>query len=275
MTADMSVESYDRSGADMAEENLALTESADVEEEEVENKSAVRESEGNNRKVIYTADLQVEVESYQEITEHIQKETERLGGYIVESNLYNDSDGRSGQITVRIPQEDFRTFIEIVEKGSTRVVEQTVSGQDVTEEFVDLESRLKSKRQVEERLLEFLTNAEKTEDLLKISNDLADIQEEIETLIGRMNYLQDKTDFSTVTIRIYENNVTLSSIDDDDLNTWEETKKQFMRSVNFVISVFSGIIVFFIGNLPVFLLVGVLLLIGFLTWRRKRKSEKS
>ncbi len=87
-----------------------------------------------------------------------------------------------------------------------------------------------------------------------------------------MNYLQDKTDFSTVTIRIYENNVTLSSIDDDDLNTWEETKKQFMRSVNFVISVFSGIIVFFIGNLPVFLLVGVLLLIGFLTWRRKRKS---
>lgn len=275
MTADMSVESYDRSGADMAEENLAFTESADVEVEEVENKSAVRESEGNNRKVIYTADLQVEVESYQEITEHIQKETERLGGYIVESNLYNDSDGRSGQITVRIPQEDFRTFIEIVEKGSTRVVEQTVSGQDVTEEFVDLESRLKSKRQVEERLLEFLTNAEKTEDLLKISNDLADIQEEIETLIGRMNYLQDKTDFSTVTIRIYENNVTLSSIDDDDLNTWEETKKQFMRSVNFVISVFSGIIVFFIGNLPVFLLVGVLLLIGFLTWRRKRKSEKS
>lgn len=275
MTADMSVESYDRSGADMAEENLALTESADVEEEEVENKSAVRESEGNNRKVIYTADLQVEVESYQEITEHIQKETERLGGYIVESNLYNDSDGRSGQITVRIPQEDFRTFIEIVEKGSTKVVEQTVSGQDVTEEFVDLESRMKSKRQVEERLLEFLTNAEKTEDLLKISNDLADIQEEIETLIGRMNYLQDKTDFSTVTIRIYENNVTLSSIDDDDLNTWEETKKQFMRSVNFVISVFSGIIVFFIGNLPVFLLVGVLLLIGFLTWRRKRKSEKS
>lgn len=275
MTADMSVESYDRSGADMAEENLAFTESADVEVEEVENKSAVRESEGNNRKVIYTADLQVEVESYQEITEHIQKETERLGGYIVESNLYNDSDGRSGQITVRIPQEDFRTFIEIVEKGSTRVVEQTVSGQDVTEEFVDLESRMKSKRQVEERLLEFLTNAEKTEDLLKISNDLADIQEEIETLIGRMNYLQDKTDFSTVTIRIYENNVTLSSIDDDDLNTWEETKKQFMRSVNFVISVFSGIIVFFIGNLPVFLLVGVLLLIGFLTWRRKRKSEKS
>lgn len=275
MTADMSVESYDRSGADMAEENLAFTESADVEVEEVENKSAVRESEGNNRKVIYTADLQVEVESYQEITEHIQKETERLGGYIVESNLYNDSDGRSGQITVRIPQEDFRTFIEIVEKGSTKVVEQTVSGQDVTEEFVDLESRMKSKRQVEERLLEFLTNAEKTEDLLKISNDLADIQEEIETLIGRMNYLQDKTDFSTVTIRIYENNVTLSSIDDDDLNTWEETKKQFMRSVNFVISVFSGIIVFFIGNLPVFLLVGVLLLIGFLTWRRKRKSEKS
>ena len=98
MTADMSVESYDRSGADMAEENLAFTESADVEVEEVENKSAVRESEGNNRKVIYTADLQVEVESYQEITEHIQKETERLGGYIVESNLYNDSDGRSGQI---------------------------------------------------------------------------------------------------------------------------------------------------------------------------------
>src|SRR5690606_12068557 len=125
-------------------------------------------------------------------------------------------------ITVRIPQDQFREFIQLVEDGSSKVLESSISGQDVTEEYVDLESRLKSKRVVEERLLAFMEKAEKTEDLLTISNDLAIVQEDIEEVLGRMKYLENRTNLATVTIHIQENNVTLSTINNEELNTWEQ-----------------------------------------------------
>lgn len=150
-----------------------------------------------NRKVIYTADIGVETDDFEAFSNEIQKEITRIGGYVLESTLYNEQaeDLKSGHMTVRIPHEDFDSFIDLIEEGSTKVIDHYVSGEDVTEEFVDLESRLKSKEQVEERLLEFLAGAEETEDLLKISNDLAQVQEDMERIVGRMNYLQDKTDF--------------------------------------------------------------------------------
>src|SRR5690625_5914174 len=165
--------------------------------------------------------------------------------------MYEDQENESkhGQITVRIPQEKFQEFIKLVEEGSYKVLESSTSGQDVTEEYVDLESRLKSKRVVEERLISFMEQAEKTEDLLKISNDLAEVQEQIEELTGRMKYLQNKSDLATVTIYIQESNVELSGTGKDKLNTWEETEQQFMKSINFLIITFSSLFIFFVEGL--------------------------
>lgn len=249
-----------------------------------ESQDTVRENTGEdnnldttetNRKVIYTADISVETDNYGAFTNEIQKEAASLGGYVLESSLYNEQaeDLKNGQMTVRIPQEDFHSFLNFVEGGSTKVLDHYVSGEDITEEFVDLESRLKSKEQVEERLLGFLAGAKDTEDLLKISSDLVQVQEEIEMIVGRMNYLQDKSDFSTVTIAIYERNVTLSSVNDDNLNTWEETKQQFMKSINFIITIFSTLTILTIGNLPVLAIIGVLALIGYIFWRKQKRNR--
>ncbi len=92
------------------------------------------------------------------------------------------------------------------------MLQRNISGDDVTEEYVDLESRLKSKRVVEERLISFMNNAEKTEDLLKISEDLAEVQEEIETIEGRKKFLENQTSLSTIIITLYENKVTVPSL---------------------------------------------------------------
>nr|WP_255770976.1 DUF4349 domain-containing protein [Oceanobacillus alkalisoli] len=251
-------------------------EAQDVETESAGNDDGLATVEAN-RKVIYTADISVETDDFEVFSNVIQKEAKKIGGYVLESTLYNEQveDLKGGQMTVRIPQEDFHTFLDVIEEGSTKVLDHYVSGEDVTEEFVDLESRLKSKEQVEERLLEFLDGAEKTEDLLKISNDLAIVQEEVEMIVGRMNYLQDKTDFSTVTISIQERHVTLSSVNDGDLNTWGETKQQFMKSINFLISAFSALTIFLIGNLPILITVGALMLISFFIWRKQKKNKSS
>src|SRR5690625_1979958 len=173
------------------------------------------------RKVIYNAELHIEVKSYQQTLNDIQKQVTNFHGYIVESSMYEEQENgaKIGQITARVPQEKFQDFIKLVEDGSSKVVESSTSGQDVTEEYVDLESRLKSKRIVEDRLLSFMEQAKKTEDLLKISSDLAEVQEEIEAISGRMKYLQNKSDLATITIYIDEKNVKISGTGKDNLNT--------------------------------------------------------
>ncbi|WP_404451567.1 DUF4349 domain-containing protein [Virgibacillus necropolis] len=235
--------------------------------------------EGNshvNRKIIYTANLRIQVKNFQEVLNDIQTQVTNRGGYIVESNMYGDNEegSTSGQITARIPQDQFREFITFVEKGSSKVLESSITGQDVTEEYIDLESRLKSKHVVEKRLLSFMKQAEKTEDLLTISEDLAKVQGEIEEITGQMKYLQNKADLATVTIQIEENNVKLSGISKDELNTWEKTKQQFLKSINFLISAFSGLFVFLIGNLPLFILLGCIGLITFLIVKKSRKDNQ-
>ncbi|WP_339228505.1 DUF4349 domain-containing protein [Oceanobacillus sp. FSL K6-2867] len=230
-----------------------------------------------DRKIIYTANLQIEVKNYQQSFNAIESQVIDRGGYIVDSNMqgYAENDSATGHVTVRIPQAQFREFIQIVEDGSSKVLESSISGQDVTEEFIDLESRLKSKGVVEERLLSFMEQAEKTGDLLTISGDLAKVQGEIEEIKGRMNYLENRTDLATVTIYMEENNVTISGMSEGELDTWEKAKQQFLNSINFLLAVFSGIFVFFIGNMPVFILLGIIAIISFFIYKRIRKNSRN
>lgn len=258
--------------------SMTITDEADhVQQEggESQEENSLQAEDGSqiDRKVIYTADLRIEVKEYQQAVNDIQTEVADRGGYVVDTSMQEgtEDDSTNGQITARIPQDQFQAFIQVVEDGSSKVVESSVSGQDVTEEYIDLESRLESKQVVEERLLSFMEGAEATEDLLAISDDLANVQGEIEEITGRMNYLENKTDLATVTIHMEENNVTISG---DDLNTWEQMKDQFMKSINVVISVFSRIFVFFIGSLPILLIVGIVGMGGFLIYRKITKDRQ-
>src|SRR5699024_5368067 len=118
-----------------------------------------------------------------------------------------------------------------------------------------------SKRAVEERLLEFMKDANKTEDLLKISDDLATVQEEIEVIVGQMNYLENQTSFSTIEISMYENRVKIPELENKDLDTWERAQKQLAISINLILATGSGIIVFLVGNLPIILILSVVVLV--------------
>lgn len=255
--------------------NTGISESAGDQQEKSQKENAESEKDkidAVDRKVIYTANLVIEVKDFQGSLDDIQDQVSARGGYIVESTMYGDEEegSKGGQITARIPQDKFREFIQLVEEGSSDVRESSISGQDVTEEYIDLESRLKSKHVVEKRLLSFMEQAEKTEDLLTISEDLAKVQGEIEEITGRMKYLQNKADLATVTIQMQENNVTIS----DELNTWEKTKQQFLRSINFLINTFSGLIVFVIGNLPILIVLGLVGLVVFLIVKKSRKNDQ-
>ncbi|QOR68391.1 DUF4349 domain-containing protein [Cytobacillus suaedae] len=241
-----------------------------------ENKEVNDSNKGSqqSRMVIYHADLHLEVKDYKSVHSKIEMLVNEMKGYIVESNVYNHGENQmEGRLTVRVPQSYFNSFISQVGDMSEKVNHQNITGQDVTEEYVDLESRLKSKEVVEERLLQFMKDAKETKDLLQISSDLAVVQEEIEQIKGRMNYLENQANLSTVSMTLYENKVIVPEIDGSGLNTWDKTKKQFMDSINFILGAVSGFFVFLIGNSPILLLLGLLGFVVYLFMRRIARQK--
>lgn len=275
--------------SNQSEESKSTNEMAQMDSSAGSNEMAVRDQESestvedtkdeqveqSDRMIIHRANLEIRVKSLEKTQENIDKKVKEFGGYIVESNVYRDENElMSGYVIVRIPEKHFQAFLKSAEEASAEVLGRNVSGQDVTEEYVDLESRLKSKRAVEERLLDFMKEAQKTEDLLKISSDLAKVQEEIEVLVGKMKYLENQTSYSSVEIYMHESKVVVPGVGEDDLDTWEKTKKQMAVSLNFLLAAASGLVVLFVGNLPVILLLGLIGAGIFYLVKRKRKKPK-
>lgn len=272
--------SSDEELAKMSTEDRA-SDSAEFETKEEQSVDAEREQESvaeetaapSTRMIIHQARISTNVKDLKKAQHNMEQRVKDYGGYIVESNVYLESDETSsGKMLVRIPEKHFETFLSEAEVEASKVLEKNVTGQDVTEQYVDLSSRVKSKRAVEERLLAFMKDAEKTEDLLKISSDLAKVQEEIEVLVGKIKYLENQTSFSTIELTMFENRVIIPEIENKDLNTWEKTKKQFITSTNALLSIGSGIIVFIVGNLPVLILVTIIAVAVF--WIIKKRKIK-
>ncbi|MCZ8533880.1 DUF4349 domain-containing protein [Psychrobacillus psychrodurans] len=265
-------ESAKMSSEDRASDSAEFKSEEESVEAEVQQESATEDIEApNSRMIIHQARISTNVKDLEKAQHNMEQKVKKYDGYIVESNVYLESDETSsGKMVVRIPEKHFETFLSEAEEEASKVLEKNVTGQDVTEQYVDLSSRVKSKRAVEERLLAFMKDAQKTEDLLKISTDLAKIQEEIEVLVGKINYLENQTSFSTIELTMHEKRVIIPEIENKDLNTWEKTKKQFITSTNSLLSVGSGIIVFVIGNLPVLVLLGVIIVVVVCIIKRRK-----
>lgn len=231
--------------------------------------------DSQERMIVYHANLRIVVEDFQNMQQKLQQLVSETGGYIVRENVHRGEENRvSGEMVARVPQDRFHAFLDQVEAWSVKVRQRAVSGQDVTEQYVDLESRLRSKEAVEQRLFEFMERAEKTEDLLKISENLSSVQEEIERIKGKMKYLENQSALSTVEIHYEESKVFVPEVGEKlELQTWQKTKKGFSDSINMIISFFAHVFIFIVGYSPLLLL---LLIVIFLIWRlvRKRKNDR-
>lgn len=233
-------------------------------------KTSTVEESPSSRMIIHQAYLQLHVENFENARVNIEKKVDKYNGYVVSSDVYyDDNETISGNMIIRIPEKHFQSFLSDAENVAAHTISRNVTGEDVTEQYVDLSSRLKSKRAVEERLLDFMKQAEKTEDLLNISSDLAVVQEEIEVIVGKMNYLENQTAYSTIEMNMTENRIVIPGIDGKGLNTWEKTKKQFTTSLNLVLAFGSNLVIFFVGNIPAILIILLIAGGAYLLMRKK------
>ncbi len=155
------------------------------------------------RLIIRTADLQIIVTDTEESLRLIAKMANDNGGWVVSSNAFQyDENAMTGNITVRIPSEGFDSALEALQAMAVEVQSVNTSGEDVTEEFVDLSSRLNNLEATAERVRGFLEDTENVEEALAVNQELSRLESDIELIKGRMQYLSQSASFSTINVQL-------------------------------------------------------------------------
>lgn len=162
------------------------------------------------RMVIRNADLSIVVEDPSAMMDDISRLAADMGGYVVSSNLAQVETDRGvevprARITIRVPAENLDQALEDIKAGAGRILSESVSGQDVTREYTDLQSRLRHLENTEEKLTEIMDEARDTEDVLQVYNRLVNVQEEIEMVKGQMQYFEQSARLSSISVTIQAN----------------------------------------------------------------------
>jgi hypothetical protein len=159
--------------------------------------------QNTNRKIIKNADIRLLVKDTNVAVSRTTQVISDLGGYIISSRIwYQDYYGNNlmyATITLGIPVDEFEHALNRMRDLSIRVLDENASGEDVTDQYVDLESQLTNLEATRARILEFLEDAKTVEEALRINQELASIESQIEQIKGRMNFLSDRSAFSTIT----------------------------------------------------------------------------
>ncbi|HET9713506.1 MAG TPA: DUF4349 domain-containing protein [Pyrinomonadaceae bacterium] len=171
------------------------------------NKAAVN-NEAADRRIIRNADITIEVASTTEAQQRVTSIAEFHGGFVVTSEAKQREDVDPAKRTldiklvVRIPASQFGTALDEITRLATNLPEANVSGQDVTEDFIDLEARIKTQKALELQFLEIMKQARTVEDALQVQSQIADVRTDIEKLEGRKRFLENRSSLSTITVNI-------------------------------------------------------------------------
>lgn len=208
--------------------------------------------------VIKTADLGLDVPraDFQDAVDEAVSTAGRYGGYVVSTSL--DKEGaRRARLVIRVPSDRFeQTLADLKDLGGidVEVDRETVSGQDVTQEFVDLEARLRNLSAQEAVLLRLMDEAQTVTDTIRVQRELQPVQLEIERLRGRLRYLEDQTSLATITTTLSPLGAAAPKDPGPLQRAWENALDTSMAVISAVI-VGAGFVI------PVGLLLGIAFLV--------------
>ena len=233
------------------------------------------------RKVIKNADLSVVVKDPEASMKAISALAEQLGGYVVSSSTSQSNYGPnnislpSGNISIRIPAEKLNDVLEQIKKDAVEVTSENISGQDVTDQYVDLTSRLSAKQAAEKKLTEIMEAAEKTEDVMAVYAQLQQVQSDIEVLKGQIKYIDQSAAMSSVSVYL----AAEESIQPIQIGPWkpEGAAKQAVEDLVYFFQNFVEFLIrFVIFTLPALIMIAIPLFLIYLggraVYRRFRKS---
>lgn len=230
------------------------------------------------RKIIRNADLQLESTAPEESQQKITSIAESKGGFVVESQQSSSSSSVTTRdivtMTVRIPAAKFNESLDEIRKVSNRVITETVKGQDVTEEFVDIEARLKTKKALEEQFLEIMKQGKTVQDALSVQRELANVRGEIEQIEGRKRFLENQSSLSTIKIRLQ----TPTAYSPSSSGFFYQLGRSVSSGFDIALSFILGLVTFLIAILPflIFIVLPIYLILRHFwkrIWTRKPAKE--
>ena len=223
------------------------------------------------RKIIKNAELTLQSGDPEEGARRVEAAAAAKGGFVVTSEAKDYGGGRTVIITARVPSEQFDAFIAEARGFGVRVLSERTTGQDVTEEFIDLEARIRVQKETEARYLDFLKQAKGVEEALTVQRELSNVRTQIEQLEGRKRFLESQSSLSTVTVTLQPE---ASIVTTSPTGFWHDVKLAFADgfslATNIILFLIRAVIVLTPLMLFVFLPLGWLLR---LVWRRTQKSQ--
>ncbi|HED24146.1 MAG TPA: DUF4349 domain-containing protein [Firmicutes bacterium] len=229
------------------------------------------------RHIIRNGSIDLSVKDTRETIQKVRELVSNVDGIISSSNIYEIRDGQYGaNLTLRVPENRFDAVMEQLEDLGK--VNNTQTGMDdVTMQYIDLESRLNNQKAQEERLVEILEMAENVEEVLEVEKELARVRGEIESMTSQLNYLKDQVTYGTIFLNLREEAISAENISPGAFhNLGQKTGEAFITSINFILNAISYIIIAFSAMLPVLVVIGVIALLIWLLIRRlsRRKQDR-
>ncbi len=270
-TAQKSVSDTGRNGEGalaMNSANTAAPQSGSLDQAEKSREAPVE------RKIIRNAELSLEAASPEEAQQKITALAESKGGFVVESQQSSTTAQATIRdrvtMTLRVPADKFNETLDEVRKAASRVVVETVKGQDVTEEFIDIEARLKTKKALEAQFLEIMKQARTVEDTLNVQTELSKVRGEVEQIEGRKRFLESQTSLSTIKLTLQ----TPTAFSANSSGFIYQIGQSFGRGFEVALSFILGFITLIIAILPFMLLVvlPVYLVIRYV-WKRYQRHN--
>jgi hypothetical protein len=222
-------------------------------------------SSTQDRMIVRTGDMSLVVKNVVQARDDIAQLAARFDGYVVSSQISGEEEEMRGWISIRVPDEKFDQALAELRNLAVRVKSESTSSQDVTEEYIDLESRLKNAEATEKQYLALLEKATDVEDILKIYESLSQVRQQIEQIKGQMQYLERTSSMSQISVSL-EPQATAKPLVHAGWSALEALK-----------SAVRGIIFFgqWLGTIAIWLIIFIPVwgtILGIIYWRRKKKA---
>ncbi|QEE48809.1 DUF4349 domain-containing protein [Flavobacterium alkalisoli] len=224
---------------------------------------SIAKAKQTDPKIIKTATLHFETQNLETTADKIKQAIGKFNGQVQSDEERNEYNTVTRSLIIRIPNESFDNFIDEISKGVSYFDRKEISSRDVTEEYIDNESRIKTKKALEERYLELLKKANKVSEMLEIEKELSVIREEIESKQGRLQYLDNQVSFSSVYLQFYK---TVAERED-------ATVSYGSKIGNALKSGFNSLSSFFIGLIQIWPFI-LIFVIAFILIRRRFRRKK-
>jgi hypothetical protein len=226
------------------------------------------------RLIIRNAEMTIVATDTEAALTQIAQMAENGGGWVVSSNVYQSSETtKTGYVQIRVPSEGFQSVLDAIAGLAVRVESLSTSGQDVTEEYVDLSSQLANLEATAARVRAFLDDATRVEDALAVNAELSRLENDIAIIKGRMQYLQQSSAFSSITVNVTPDELSQPIV----VAGWQPSgvAKQAIETLVSALQALANLVIWLvIVALPILLLI--LIPFALILWliRRLRRRER-